>query len=111
MTEAIPPLVDAVLDAAKVRALLTDLSLLQPPPEATCKRRMHVQGSDAITLAEVTLLLAQRTAVQFRYRYDSQDWCDTLLPLADGQVRLIRISTTTAVALAAAAEAQESTVA
>jgi hypothetical protein len=52
----------------------------------------YVQPDSRLTLAEAEQLIMTRAvrALQIRYQFGAEAWCDTLIPIPDG-VRLVRI--------------------
>ncbi len=91
----LPALTQAVLDPATLDALFRDLAtcteILSVHPKAS--PGAHV-GETAITLpaARAGLLAGEFRGVQIRYRYESKEWCDTLLA-SPGGIRIVRICT------------------
>ncbi len=98
MAEPAPRLPDvqqAVLDAATLDALFRDLALctriLAVVPK-TAATGMVTEGSISLDDARVGLTSGAFRGVQVRYRYDQQEWCDTLMATPAG-VRLVRMCT------------------
>ena len=81
----------AVLDDGKLGELLTDIEAL-----CTIHRVMLKASADAYTddgarsIRDVRPALEQGMAVQLRYAYRGEDWCDTLLPGVSGTL-LVRM--------------------
>jgi hypothetical protein len=95
------PLQDAILDAATLSQLLFDIGhaavLVGIVIRPLGARRAG--GLPPPSLEAAQHVLAEGTAsVQLRYRFDDEEWWDTLLPVTGG-VRLVRISHTRALAM------------
>ena len=92
----LPPLQQAILDAATVDALFSDLAsctrLLAVVPRRAA-RTMTEEAPIDLAAARLGLRDGSLRGVQIRYRYESREWCDTLMPLPDGTARLVRICT------------------
>lgn len=85
-----PQVLSAQWDHEQVHALFDDLQ------QGAEIQRVQVRPSkqdSAFTLQEARQLLEQgeAKAIQIRYRYDGQDWCDTLMVGAES-IRIVRIS-------------------
>ena len=94
----LPPVQQAPLDPATLAALFRDLAACTQVLAVTPRRAGPPQRETPLT----TISLAQAAAglqsgefrgVQIRYRYEGQNWCDTLMARPDG-IRLVRISET-----------------
>lgn len=95
MQEApLPPVYEALLDAAGLDALFEDLTLLGGSLEVSVKHgpTRYGQGAPCLTLSEARAALARGEvrAVQLRYVHDGKLWCDTLLALPTG-TRIVRM--------------------
>ena len=92
----LPPLQQAVLDAATADTLFQDLALcaqvLSVVPRRAA-RSLREEPPIDLAAAHTGLRDATLRAVQIRYRYESREWCDTLMPLPAGAMRLVRICT------------------
>ncbi len=94
----LPPLHQAVLDAATVDALFADLAactrVLAIIPKRAA-RAMIDESTSSLDLASARAGLRDGSmrGVQIRYHYDGREWCDTLMAGADGAARLVRICT------------------
>lgn len=90
----LPALQQSVLDAPTVAALFRDLEActeiiaILPKTHAT----VHIKPTTGLSLADAQAGLTDGSfrAVQIRYRYDSQEWCDTLMATPGG-LRVVRI--------------------
>lgn len=92
----LPPLQQAMLDAATVEALFADIAactrvLVVIPKHAA--RTMTGEAPIDLAAAQAGLHDGSLRGVQIRYRYDGREWCDTLMPMPAGCVRLVRICT------------------
>lgn len=90
----LPALQQTVLDAATLEALFRDLAQCTQILAVLPKGAPQAYAGDrAISLdaAREGLASGAFRGVQVRYRYDGQEWCDTLLATPGG-VRLVRIS-------------------
>jgi len=86
----LPELRDATLDDQGLEELLRELGALTEVCEVRVKGNATTRGlSVAPSLDGARAALARGAAVQIRYEYRGQIWCDTLMPLV-GRVRLIR---------------------
>ena len=89
----LPPLCDAVVDAATLTQLEADLQhrtevhLVQVKHGAT---RMVGDGTWQLPAAFAALREGEVRGVQINYRYENQEWTDTLLRTSDGY-RLVRV--------------------
>ena len=90
--EKLPDLREAILDNAKLEALLRDIGMLATVDEIIVKDRPGRVPGQKIPLAEVQQLLmgGEIRGVQIRYRHDGAIWWDTLMCTAEG-VKLVRI--------------------
>ena len=90
----LPALQQTVLDALTLEALFHDLAhctqILAVIPKGGPQAYATDRGIDLET-ARLGLASGQFRGVQVRYRYEKQEWCDTLLAMPGG-VRLVRIS-------------------
>jgi hypothetical protein len=97
------PVHEAFLDEATVRQLFFDIGAAGELVDIVWKspgaRRAEV-GATSLSLAATQQALAagEVAAVQLRYRFNGEEWWDTLVRTAAG-VRLIRISHTRALAV------------
>lgn len=83
----------AELDAATLTALFADIAACTTVNDVQIKGGIGEHArSGAATLEDACRLVQERQVrgVQIRYRYQDQDWCDTLLVTPRG-VRLVRI--------------------
>lgn len=89
----LPALQQTVLDAPTLEALFRDLAqctqILAVIPKGGPQAYAADRGID-LEAARTGLASGQFRGVQVRYRYEKQDWCDTLLATPGG-VRLVRI--------------------
>ena len=88
-----PALNDAVLDIEKLTALFRDYRECTVIGEILAKPGPgYVPTGSQPSLGQAEELLQTRAVrgVQIRYRYGESNWCDTLMPVADG-IRLVRI--------------------
>ena len=90
----LPALQQTVLDAPTLEALFRDLAqctqILAVVPKGAPQAYAPDRGID-LEAARAGLISGQFRGVQVRYRYEGQEWCDTLLATPGG-VRLVRIS-------------------
>lgn len=90
----LPALQQTVLDAPTLEALFRDLAqctqLLAVIPKGAPQAYVTEHGID-LDAAQTGLASGVFRGVQVRYRYDGQEWCDTLMATPAG-VRLVRIS-------------------
>ena len=92
----LPPLQQAMLDAATVDALFADLASCTRVLAVVPKRVLRTMTEEApidLAAARAGLRDGSLRGVQIRYRYDGREWCDTLMPMAGGSARLVRICT------------------
>lgn len=91
----LPPLQQTFLDAPTVAALFRDLAACTQVLSVAPKYAATGHTSGAITLEQAKAGLQDSSirAVQIRYGYEAQEWCDTLIGSANG-VRVVRISMT-----------------
>lgn len=88
--EPLPELRDATLDEQGLAELLQELGALTEVREVRVKGNAATRGvSVEPSLDGARAAIAAGAAVQIRYEYRGQIWCDTLMPQAD-RVRLIR---------------------
>jgi hypothetical protein len=89
----LPELCDATLDARTVRQLFQDYAACVAIQQVSAKSAAHGYASGHVSLQEGERLLQSGAlrGLQVRYRYQNADWCDTLLSLPEGRVRLVRI--------------------
>jgi ferredoxin-type protein NapG len=90
----LPQLHEAVLDAAGLRALFSDLALLAHVEEIRLKSAATALARERAPTLEAALddLLAGRVrGVQIRYRHQDRSWCDTILAAAGGH-RVVRLA-------------------
>ncbi len=97
MTDAapkLPALQQTVLDVPTLAALFRDLAhctqILAVLPKGA-PQAYAAEKAISLDAAREGLASGAFRGVQIRYRYENQDWCDTLLATASG-VRLVRIS-------------------
>lgn len=90
----LPALQQTVLDSATLEALFRDLAqctqILAVLPKGGPQAYASDRGID-LEAARAGLASGAFRGVQVRYRYENQEWCDTLLATPGG-VRLVRIS-------------------
>lgn len=88
----LPTLQQAVLDDATLESLLLDVSSLCAVRSVAFKRGAgeHAEEGEPGQLVRVREELARGAAVQLRYEYRGEGWCDTLLPGMSG-VLLVRV--------------------
>jgi ferredoxin-type protein NapG len=90
----LPELHEGDLDGAGLRALFRDLSAAAQITQVRCKQAPGQRAEPAARTAEeaLALILAGHVrGVQVRYRYEEQDWCDTVLAKGDGY-RVVRVA-------------------
>ncbi len=91
----LPALTQAVLDPATLDALFRDLAacteILAVVPK-TAAQTMTAPVPIDLATARAGLASGQFRGVQVRYRYESKEWCDTLMATPAG-VRLVRLCT------------------
>ncbi len=87
-----PEMVQGILDNETVEAYFQDLQmaeiievLVKGAPETFTK-----EGKFTLESARALFDSGQVRGVQIRYRYQSEEWWDTLIR-ADGEVRLVRV--------------------
>jgi ferredoxin-type protein NapG len=93
-TIELPELHEAELDEAGLRQLFGDLASATQALEVRLKRGPTERGAAAsVSAAEALGLLVGGTVrgVQVRYRYDDEDWCDTILATPVGY-RVVRLA-------------------
>lgn len=95
MTESLPPVNEALLDAPTLDALVADLlahaELLDVWTKGGPTARAELAPTDLAT-AIAALRAGRVRAIQIRYRHGGAEWRDTLLDTPSG-VRLVRVST------------------
>ena len=87
-----PQLFQSELNPYEVAALFSDLKFGAEVTHVQVKMASGMGAADSKkTLAEAheLLRLGQATAIQIRYIYEQQDWCDTLMVLPHA-VRIVR---------------------
>lgn len=87
-----PQLFQSELNPDEVEALFADLSLGAEVTHVQVKMKLGIGAADSkmtLTDAQGLLRLGQVAAIQIRYRYEQQDWCDTLMVLPHA-VRIVR---------------------
>ena len=90
--EPLPELRDASLDEQGLEELLRELGALTEVREVRVKGNATTHGvSVDPCLDDARAALARGAAVQIRYAYRGQIWCDTLMPTG-GRVRVVRSS-------------------
>lgn len=92
MEHQLPELYQADLDREAVAALFADLEVGAEIDHVQVKATTGPPPHDRpASLQEAHQLLSQGAAkaVQVRYRFEQQSWCDTLMVMADA-VRLVR---------------------
>lgn len=91
---SLPPLQQALLDAATLQALFSDLALctrlLSVHVRAPGAARGGQPDTCSLETARDGLLSGLLRSVQIRYAYENATWCDTLIA-APGGARIIRI--------------------
>lgn len=90
----LPELREADLDEAALRALFRDLAGATQIADIRCKSAPGQRAEPSRVSPEDALawLLEGRVrGVQVRYRYDDQDWCDTILATSGGH-RVVRMA-------------------
>ncbi len=89
----LPALTQAVLDPATLDALFRDLAtcteILAVVPKIS-KQAMTEPVAIDLAAARAGLASGRFRGVQIRYRYESKEWCDTLLAASAG-LRLVRV--------------------
>lgn len=90
----LPALQQTLLDAPTLEALFRDLAqctqILAVIPKGAPQAYATDRGID-LDAARTGLASGVYRGVQVRYRYDRQEWCDTLIATPGG-VKLVRIS-------------------
>lgn len=89
----LPELSEALLDAETLDALLRDLAELTAVDEVLLKGAPQAMATEAqrdVRSIGPLLTGRQLRGAQVRYRYEDQNWCDTLLA-TDSGVKLVRI--------------------
>ena len=90
----LPPLQQTVLDPATVQDLFRDLAACTQIIAIRPKTRAegHIDAAATLTLDDAAAGLRDGSfrAVQVRYRYEDQEWCDTLMSTPAG-LRVVRI--------------------
>lgn len=89
----IAELTSGELDAAQLQAWASELLALADELEVRLKGPGLLRAANAtVTLAEglEALTSGAAAAMQVRYSYDDGQWADTLMPLADGRMRVVR---------------------
>lgn len=97
MTDALPPVHEAVLDGATLDALVADLQAHAELLDVMIKGAPSAYATFAPTelpAAVAALREGRVRALQLRYRHGGSEWRDTLVPGPSG-VRLVRIQTPT----------------
>ena len=87
-----PQLFQSELSPDEVEALFADLKLGAEVTHVQVKMASGMGAADSkmtLTDAHELLRLGQVAAIQIRYRYEQQDWCDTLMVLPHA-VRIVR---------------------
>jgi hypothetical protein len=89
--QPLPELRQALLSPEEVRALAADLLACTQLGEVLEKTRdrSHADGQPSLSAAIERLLDGRVTGMQVRYRYQDQEWTDTLMA-ASGGFRLVR---------------------
>ena len=96
--DALPPICDVLVDVATIDQLFFDIASAAELIGVTRKARGAQRADDAVpdlASAHSALRAGTISAVQLRYRHGGEEWCDTVMSIADG-FRLIRISHTRA---------------
>ena len=86
---AIEEWIHGVRDCAKLREMVVRGGPLADAPQAVAE---HDQKQ---RLEEALAHLRKGASVQLRYVFDGAEWWDTLMPVGDGKVRLVRIDRAT----------------
>jgi len=90
--EPLPELRDATLDEQGLEDLLQELGAFTEVREVRVKGSSTTRGvSVEPCLDDARAALARGAAVQIRYAYRGEIWCDTLMPNG-GRVRVVRSS-------------------
>ena len=89
----LPDVQQAVLDAATLDALFSDLAQCAEVLSVVLKTSRGPVAEASVSLAAGRAALEEGTArgVQIRYRHEGTEWCDTLLRTPAG-VRLVRVN-------------------
>ena len=90
-----PQLFQSELNPDEVEALFADLKLGAEVTHVQVKLASGMGAADSkttLTEAHELLRLGQVAAIQIRYCYEQQDWCDTLMVLPHA-VRIVRTKT------------------
>lgn len=92
---SLPALQQAELDVATVAQLFRDLAhctqVIAVLPRYTA-RTLVPPHTIELEAAHAGILDGTLRGVQVRYRYEGREWTDTLLALAPGRTRLVRIN-------------------
>ena len=88
----LPPLCDAVVDAATLAQLEDDMqrTQVQSVQVKHGATRLVGEGTWQLPAAFAALRAGEVRGVQINYRYDNHEWTDTLLRTPDGY-RLVRV--------------------
>jgi hypothetical protein len=95
-TLKLPPLQQTELDSATLAQLFSDLAQCTQVLEVVPRRNVRTLVPEpAISLDAAATALNAGTVrgIKIRYLYEGQEWTDTLLPVAPGRTRLVRICT------------------
>jgi hypothetical protein len=94
----LPPMREAILSNEQVIQLLddiqqlgTDVLLMQRPTSAKRADASKVESSQQLAIARTALLCGEIPRVQIRYRWQNQQWIDTLKSTEDGY-HIVRIA-------------------
>jgi hypothetical protein len=81
-----------VLEEGGVRALFRDLQRSAQVSAVRTKRGLRGRAGDTVSLEDGVraLLEGDVSGLQILYRFDGQEWCDTLLSDGLGAFRLVR---------------------
>lgn len=91
--EPLPAIWDKLLDPATLDQYFKDLAahaeMISVQEKQSPTEYVHENTMD-LPVARERIFSGNACAVQLRYRYDGQEWCDTLMHQASG-VKLIRM--------------------
>jgi hypothetical protein len=91
-SESEPTLYEAVWDREKMRQLFADLNQAAEIQHVQVRAEVDgARGDRTVSLAEAEALFhaGQAAAIQVRYCFDGEQWCDTVMIEAD-EARIIR---------------------
>jgi hypothetical protein len=91
--EPLPTIWDKILDSATLDQYFKDLAahaeMISVQEKQSPTEYVHENTMD-LSVAREKVMSGNARAVQIRYRFDEQEWCDTLIRKASG-VKLIRM--------------------